>query len=433
MGRPLCPRADRHDYYSYFLSPPPLAHPVPPGLFSPTARHACAMALPRETDPEDFDLTTTQPAQLLTSLLTSAKMPIANDFSFVHIPANPSKPIGVKTASKSGGLQNDALIAYAKHYFQAQSGNAARLNALDQFGPEERVGLAAKLRSQAGNSPHVMGMSDDDMINLLRTSYESTSCEITALTVPTKDNMHRAVSMYGADNARNDKLPFNKRATELLVATGHAPPSGGKDDQGNDLPSGVCGDVFVGRCHDDEVGDVWERVDFTIDDADCRSDWCRQARKPGGGGGRGSEGGGGAAPSLSNLMAQQLAAAQGHGGGGAAAAVGGTPLLQQGAAGAGGETDNGTYKWSQTDEEVELKFAVAKGTKSKYAKVNFSRQKIKVTVAGTTLVNGKTGGDYVVDESTYTLQDDPDGNGRELCITLGKADASNWPYPIEVE
>ena len=362
-------------------------------------------------------------------------MPIANDFSFVHIPANPSKPIGVKTASKSGGLQNDALIAYAKHYFQAQSGNAARLNALDQFGPEERVGLAAKLRSQAGNSPHVMQMSDDDMINLLRTSYtyESTSCEITALTVPTKDNMHRAVSMYGADNARNDKLPFNKRATELLIATGHAPPSGGKDDEGNDLPSGVCGDVFVGRCHDDEVGDVWERVDFTIDDADCRSDWCRQARKPGGGGGRGSEGGG-AAPSLSNLMAQQLAAAQGHGGGGGgAAAVGGMPLLQQGAAGAGGETDNGTYKWSQTDEEVELKFSVAKGTKSKYVKVNFSRQKIKVTVAGTTLVNGKTGGDYVVDESTYTLQDDPDGNGRELCITLGKADASNWPYPIEVE
>ena len=214
-------------------------------------------------------------------------MPLANDFTFVHIPTNPSKPVTKKTASKSGGLQNDALIAYAKHYFQAQSGNAARLKALEEFGPDERVGLAAKLRAQAGNSPQVMQMSDDDMINLLRTSYESTSCEITALTVPTKDNEYRAVSMYGADNARNDKLPFNKRATELLVSTGHAPPSGGKDEDGNDLPSGVCGDVFVGRCHDDEVGDVWERVDFTIEDADCRSDWCRQARKPGGGGGRG--------------------------------------------------------------------------------------------------------------------------------------------------
>lgn len=53
-------------------------------------------------------------------------------------------------------------------------------------------------------------------------------------------------------------------------------------------------------------------MDFTIEDADCRSDWCRQARKPGGGGGRGAGGdGGAAAPSLSNLMAQQLAAAQG--------------------------------------------------------------------------------------------------------------------------
>ena len=363
---------------------------------------------------------------------TTEKMPLANDFTFVHIPANPSKPVTKKTASKSGGLQNDALIAYAKHYFQAQSGNAARLKALEEFGPDERVGLAAKLRAHAGNSPQVMQMSDDDMINLLRTSYESTSCEITALTVPTKDNEYRAVSMYGADNARNDKLPFNKRATELLVSTGHAPPSGGKDEDGNDLPSGVCGDVFVGRCHDDEVGDVWERVDFTIEDADCRSDWCRQARKPGGGGGRGAEGGvgGAAAPSLSNLMAQQLAAAQG---GHSGAAVGGLPLLQQGVAGVGGEADTGTYKWSQTDEEVELKFAVAKGTKSKYIKVNFGRQKVKVTVAGTTLVNGKTGGDIVVDESTYTLQDDPDGNGRELCVTLSKADASNWPCPIEAE
>jgi len=361
-------------------------------------------------------------------------MPIANDFTFVHIPANSSKPVTKKTASKSGGLQNDSLIAYAKHYFQAQTGNAARLKALDEFGAEERAGLAAKLRAQAGNAPHVMQMSDDDMINLLRTSYESTSCEITALTVPTKDNGHRAVSMYGADNARNDKLPFNKRATELLVATGHAPPSGGKDEEGNDLPSGVCGDVFVGKCHDDEVGDVWERVDFTVEDADCRSHWCRQARKPGGGGGRGSESGGGAAaPSLSNLMAQQVAAAQGHGGRVGGAAAGGMPLLQTGTAGAGGEADAGTFKWSQTDEEVELKFAVAKGTKSKYIKVNFGRQKIRVTVAGTTLVDGKTGGDIVVDESTYTLQDDPDGNGRELCISLGKADASNWPYPIEVE
>lgn len=350
-------------------------------------------------------------------------MPITDDFTFVFIPASESKPIQKRTASKSGGLKEDALVAYAKCYFKSQSGNASRLKALDEFGPEERKGLAAKLRGQAGGSPQVNAMSDDDLMQLLRTSYESTSCEITALTVPTKDNGHRAVSMYGSDDARGQNLPFNKRATELMVATGHAPPSG--DD---DLPAGVCGDVFVGRCHDDEVADIWKRVDFTVEDADCRSEWCREARKPGGGGGRGSAAAGGgatAAPSLSGLMAQQWAAAQGGGGGGG----GGMPLLPQST---GGETDAGEYKWSQTDEEVELKFSVAKGTKSKYCKVMFGRRQVKVTVAGTTLVKGETGGDIVVDESTYTLQDDPDG-GRELCITLGKADQSTWPYPVHVE
>mmetsp|Transcript_29548 Transcript_29548/g.65095 ORF Transcript_29548/g.65095 Transcript_29548/m.65095 type:complete len:350 (-) Transcript_29548:73-1122(-) len=349
-------------------------------------------------------------------------MPITDEFCFVFIPANESEPILKRTASKSGGLQDDALIQYAKCYFQSQSGNAQRLKALDEFGPEERVGLAAKLRAQAGNSPQANAMSDDTLIQLLRTSYESTSCEITAITVPTKDNNHRAVSMYGGDDARTQRMPFNKRATELMVATGHAPPAGGGED---DLPAGVCGDVFVGRCHDDEVADIWERVDFTVEDADCRSEWCREARKPGGGGGRGAAGGGGAAPSLSGLMAKQLAAAQGGG----AVGAGGMPMLPQSP---GGEVDNGEYKWSQTDEEIELKFKVAPGTKSKYVKVNFGRKKVKVTVAGQTLVNGETGGDIIVDESTYTLQDDPDG-GRELCITLGKADASNWPYPVNVE
>lgn len=82
-----------------------------------------------------------------------------------------------------------------------------------------------------------------------------------ALTVPTVANGFLAVSMYGDDNARANNLPLNYRATKLMAAAGHSMPDG---EDGS--PGGVFGDVFVGRCKDDEVGDVWERVDFTMDD-----------------------------------------------------------------------------------------------------------------------------------------------------------------------
>ena len=73
-------------------------------------------------------------------------------------------------------------------------------------------------------------------------------------------------------------------------------------------PGGICGDAFVVRCHDDELADIWERVDFTIDDASPRSEWCDVARRKGGGGSSGgSSGGGDGARSLSGLMNQQAA------------------------------------------------------------------------------------------------------------------------------
>ena len=57
---------------------------------------------------------------------------------------------------------------------------------------------------------------------------------------------------------------------------------------------------------------------------------------------------------------------------------------------------------------------------------------LKVTVAGQTLCDGETWGDVAVDECTYTIQDDTDSSsgGRELCITLGKKDSSQWNYAV---
>ena len=212
---------------------------------------------------------------------------------------------------------------------------------------------------------------------------------------------------------------FHSRATELLVACGHnitsQPTPTNSLSIGAPPPGGICGDAFVGRCHDDERADIWERVDFTEEDANPRAEWCDVARQQGGGGGGGSLGGGAGAHSLSALMKQQTLTDGG--------AAGGADSLHA------GKGDG--YTWSQNDEEVELRFPVSEGTKAKYVKVNFGTTKLKVAVSGQTLLAGELGGTVDVDDSTFTIEDaSSGGSGKELCITLGKKEGNTWPFVI---
>ncbi len=290
-----------------------------------------------------------------------------------------------------------------------------------------------------------------------RSARNSETCEITALTVPTPLNQQRAVSMYSADDARARSLPYNRydrarigrrsrntyhksnnpklvpflthsshshflvvsRATELLVACGHSisgGPSPARTAIGAAPPGGVCGDAFVGRCHDDENADVWERVDFDIEDANPRAGWCDVARRPGGGGS--SSAGGGGSRSLSGLMNQNAVIANGaanDGGGGD-----GDGGFREGKA-------NG-YTWLQNDEEVEMRFPVSAGTKAKYVKISFGTTQLRVVVAGQTLASGSLGGTVEVDDSTFTIEDANGGTGKELCVTLGKKEGNTWPF-----
>lgn len=199
--------------------------------------------------------------------------------------------------------------------------------------------------------------------------------------------------MYAADEST--KLTFNARATALLQACGHAPP------QVEGKKPGIYGDVFVGRCYDNEESDEWQRVNLEISEVQDPStaEWCAIARTQGGGGG----GSGGTAASLSGVMTQAMGSSS-H--------------------------QNGT--WSQTDDEVELKFQVAAGTKAKYVKVSFTMNSLKVTVAGQTLIHGPTGGTVAANESTFTIQDSQEGDGRELCVILSKLNPGTiWPHAVD--
>ena len=183
-------------------------------------------------------------------------------------------------------------------------------------------------------------------------------------------------------------------------------------------PGGLCGDVFVGRAHDDEVADIWQRVDFTIAEANPRSKWCDVARQPGGGGGGGSDG----ARSLSGLMNQNALTSGAHN----------TDEKKAIASDSFHEGKGDGYTWTQNEEEVELRFPVSTGTKAKYCKVSFGRTKLKVVVAGQTLLSGSLGGTCEVDESTFFLEIvNNSGSGRELCISLAKSEGNTWPFVIQ--
>ncbi len=313
-------------------------------------------------------------------------------FKFIFVPCTLTEPITTKEESKAGGLKDDYLVTTAKEYFFEKSGGAARVKALDEASPEKQKQIVQQIRNQYSSHENhaareqVQKMDDEMLLNLFRAN-SSASCEIIALTLPTELNNYRGVSMYANDNAKTLELPINDRATALVKACGH---------QSNIIH----GDVFVGRYNDNEIQDIWERVDFTEEDiqGDLETkEWIKTCKKKGGGGGVG-----GAASSLSGMMS-----------------------------GTSQTSNEDGYKWSQTDDEVEIKFSVAPGTKAKYCKVKFGRKSLKVTVAGQTLCDGETWGTVSIDESTYTIQDDPDSeSGRELCISLGKHSNEHWNYAI---
>jgi hypothetical protein len=326
---------------------------------------------------------------------------MSGPFLYVFIPADHTLPIEERTADKQGGLSDDELIRSAKNYFHEQSGGPQRAAALDTASAEETKRLAAEIRSQAPGNTKLAEMSDVSIMNFIKSTHTSPQCEIIALTVPTAGNQYHAVSMYISEHGEI----FNDRATKLVLACGHQLPEGKEN-----APPGVYGDVFVGRCHDDEARDDWTRVDLRKEDVtDLQSPWITIANAMGGGGGHGR-----APASLSGVLGQMHQSGSSHNNSG-------VPHPTQ-------EEELG-YTWDQTKDEVEIKFKVSSGTKAKYCKVTFGMSSLKVTVAGQTLCQGPLGGKIVTDESTFTIQDE--GKGRELCVTLTKKDrGAIWAYAV---
>jgi len=304
----------------------------------------------------------------------------------------------------SGGLTNDELVQSAKDYFFVQNGGAAKAHAWKQATPDQRKAVANEWRKH--NEKASDTMTDDQIANYIQSSQGSPSCEIMALTVPTKGNMYHAVSMYVSDDHHSNDSKKNERASQLLMDCGHRLP-----ETESRKEAGVYGDIFAGRCYDNEMdeNEGWKRLDFTPQDLESNSDWIQIAKQARGGGGSG----GSNVASLSGMMKKQMDV---------------TAPTQP-------DNDNNNeeslgYKWDQTDDGVEMWFRLAADVKARQVQIKFQRSRLTVKVADETLVEGETGGGVIVDECTYTLQDDTN-NQRELCIVLTKSEEGRvWAQAV---
>jgi len=191
---------------------------------------------------------------------------------------------------------------------------------------------------------------------------------------------------YSDDKARAKELALNVRATALARGCGHGEAE-------------IYGDAFVSRYHDDEIADIWERVDIKTKECEQSALWTKM-----GGGGSGKGGG----SSLSSLMSKQQQATMGA----QAGNNGGT----------GKEITESGYSWTQTSEEVEIKIPLPSGTNSKQIKIKFGSRKIKVDVAGKSVVEGDLGGAVILDDCTYTIE-----NGV-LLVVLGKQEGGEGEW-----
>ena len=321
-------------------------------------------------------------------------------FKAVFIPAEEAQEPREIVLSKDGGLEKDALRILAEETFSNDSSHALDSAAQQQATVAELVkgGLSqdrvqevmAELTKKGGGAPKL-----------------GSACEIVCVGLATRDNSFRAVSMYCDGNARfKDSIPVNKRATKLVQAAG----------LGERI---VFGDAFVGRAHDDEECE-WQRLDFSVGDLVPDSAWVREAARNSSGKDMNAYTTSGALQSYTNQVS--------GGGGGGAAGSEGTVFSTTAAA-------SSSSTWSQSKDEVELRYKLPAGVGSKQLTVTIARKSLQVSLkgvasdpAGLVCVPEKvqrSGGaplyeDVNVGDSTWSI------DAGELIITLAKAAPKKW-------
>ena len=276
-------------------------------------------------------------------------------YTFVRIPENAATPLE-EIEAQSDGFDDDALRAYAR----------------------------AAFKSLVGHDHSIVKPGD--------------ALEITLLTTPTVGTKFASESLYSPAGGRL----LNERATAIARACGH-------------INAELRGDVFLGRCVDDERGDRWFRLPLTLAEATTAADWVVAAAAANRGKSLGTYSSGGLQAALQNMVADRTGTAVG------ATEIGGDAWIC---------AADRQFSWRQRDEEVEVRVPVPKGTKAKDVTVVLTslRAGVRLNAAepGMAGALSKLGGSFlyapiIVADSAWVLEDDTDGTGRLISLTLAKA------------
>lgn len=320
-----------------------------------------------------------------------------SSFTFVRVPADEAAPLE-EVSAVCGGLEADVLKELAKAHF-------ARAAA----GRDDAAALAAAREADIVRACAESGQAAPDPALLAHAAAHAAAVEITLLTVPLPPTF-LSVALYSDPEAARRGGRVNARATALASACGHPPTTQ------------LLGDVFLGRCKDDERGDAWLRVSITAAEASPAAPWAAAAAAAN----RDK-----ALRGFSTSSAMQGMMAQLKGAGGAGPAV---VTDEAGAEGAWRAAPDGSFEWRECASEegapaVEARLRVPKGTRAKACRVT-----IAATRAGVALLEGAGAGGGLATaggaelwapirpgDSSWAL------DGDELTLQLVKADpAARW-------
>mmetsp|Transcript_6101 Transcript_6101/g.10167 ORF Transcript_6101/g.10167 Transcript_6101/m.10167 type:complete len:339 (+) Transcript_6101:69-1085(+) len=325
-------------------------------------------------------------------------------FKYLLIPSDGTENVVEIEASKSGGLEKDALRQNAETEFSGSG--------LDVKRQQEQVmaDLVAK------------GMDKSQVQQLLNSKMGSKvagAVEIITLSVPTAANNFSSVSLYCDGNSafRTGGSQPNIRATTIARACGH-----------KDLL--VMGSCFVGRAKDDERCE-WERLDFPVDDVREDAPWILETAAANAGKDMSRYSTSGSLSAMQNAQqSPSVAASQVP-----AAILPPTPPPPPSEFGV-----DQLYIWTQSEEEIEVRMKIPTGMKAKQLSVNISGSGLKVgkkektgaiiplpeidQVFFSTENGAILQGRVNVEDSTWSVADEKEG--RLLTISLAKGDKKTW-------
>lgn len=295
--------------------------------------------------------------------------------SFVRVPHDSSKAMVEITVAltESEYRSGDNLPRHLKHHFSTLEGSG------------EDVDLELLRSQQQGGQQHLLssGVGGEVSDSTMRRLAAEGQIEIFPLVRPAPSNQHTGVNVYLDEVGLLKRLPLNSRAADLAARAGYDPP-----------PT-FYGDVFLGRV---KSAPTMVNKDFKLgEDTSPDAPWLKAA----------------VTENLEHQARQN-------------AMTGGATRDQPSNAGENGvAAEEDKYRWTQTEEEVEMVVPVGPTTTAKDVEVVFRPKSVR------TRVKTNHEKDFAVDLFAAV---DPDGCTwtldkalGELVITCEKSESVSWP------